>query len=211
MKPDYRIMHKHLTRWEGGLSRNPDDSAAKNPCPVPYNGVRGYHTNRGVTWLAFKRFAQHIGAKPTDYDRFFNLTESESAIIFKVGYWDPLKLDRAPTQVVANIFSQWAWGSGIGGFDPSKKKYVGALGLARDFFAEKEQMTCSTWSDILKGTLSRLSKISEKELMDELMDHRKAFLLRISRPGTKNFTFRNGWMARHASFYKFNLQFIQNP
>lgn len=201
-------MHKHLTPWEGGLSRNPADSAAKNPCPVPYNGVKGYHTNRGVTWLAFKKFAQHIGAKPTDFDRFFKLTENESAIIFKVGYWDPLNLDDAPHQVIANIYSQWCWGSGIGGYDSKNRKYVGAFGLAKGYFAIKETVAVSSWKDIIRLSKSRMQKIGIEQLMVELMDHRKQFLLEISKPGSKNFQFRKGWINRHNSFLKFNKSFL---
>lgn len=52
----YEIMEKykhiipHILKWEGGLSNHKNDSASKNPCPVTYNGVSGYHTNRGITW-----------------------------------------------------------------------------------------------------------------------------------------------------------------
>lgn len=37
-------------RWEGGLSRDTNDSASSYPCPTPHNGKSGYHTNIGITY-----------------------------------------------------------------------------------------------------------------------------------------------------------------
>lgn len=198
MKPDYRVMHKHLTGWEGGLSRDFNDKASKNPCPATYQGKTGWHTNRGVTWPVFVKYCSHIGAKPTDYDRFFKLTVGESEVIFKVGFWDKLNLDNAPHQVVANIFSQWAWGSGV----------TGGLSVAKDFFKYKEQVVCNSWNDVLKYSIVRMNKVSIEILFQELMDFRMDYLISISKPGTKNNKFRKGWLSRHASFYKFNKKFL---
>jgi lysozyme family protein len=44
----------HILQWEGGLSRNPADTASKNPAPCSYNGKTGYHTNKGVTYTTLQ-------------------------------------------------------------------------------------------------------------------------------------------------------------
>ena len=33
-------------KWEGGLSRDPKDTASVDPCPTPYKGKTGYHKQR---------------------------------------------------------------------------------------------------------------------------------------------------------------------
>ena len=47
---------KFTKKWEGGLSRDKNDSASSYPCPTPYKGKTGYHTNAGITyktWVSF--------------------------------------------------------------------------------------------------------------------------------------------------------------
>lgn len=196
-KPNYLDMFEHLAKWEGKLSNDPNDKASEFPCPYPYNGVNGYHTNGGITWRTYLSAAKLMGwptTGPESAAKFFTLTDAEKQSIFKVLYWDKVDGDNYSSQAISNIFTQWAWGSGVSG----------ALVLAKEFLKEN-----GTTAKDFVGVRTEVNKLIGKQgiqkVFDALMDKRKARLIALSMPGTKNNKFRKGWLNRHGSFYKFNL------
>lgn len=40
-------------KWEGGLSRATTDKASASPSPYVHQGVKGWHTNKGITYPVF--------------------------------------------------------------------------------------------------------------------------------------------------------------
>jgi len=207
MKPNYLDMFEHLAKWEGGLSRDPDDKASEYPCPFSHGGKKGWHTNKGVTWRTFEAAAKLMGWPLSNGDRFFNLTDEDAQLIFKVLYWDKVDGDNYLSQAISNIFTQWAWGSGVGGYDRVNKRWVGALGLARDYLRSKGY-TVEKFVQVRIAINAEITKSGAKQIFEEIMTFRKNFLISISKPGSKNERFRNGWMNRHNEFYTFNLSRI---
>ena len=64
-------------KWEGGLSRDVSDSASKNPCPTPFNGKSGWHTNVGITYAVWR---SEFG-KDNDV-RFFEMNNKDYNILY---------------------------------------------------------------------------------------------------------------------------------
>lgn len=191
-KPDYLMMFNHLAKWEGGLSRNASDAAAAHPCPDMYDGQYGWHTNKGVTWQTFQSAAPLLGYSKTDSKKFFAMTDDLVKQIFKAKYWDAVKGDEYNSQVVANIFSQWAWGSGVSG----------ALGVL------KGVVEVNSWAEAPAKINDLIAKDGERAVFEALMQHRRDFLISISKPGTANNKFQKGWLRRHDEFYDLNSKLV---
>ena len=62
---------KHILSFEGGLSKDPRDTAVRY---APFPGA--YHTNKGVTYAAFTALGPKLGITPISYERFLKLTKS---------------------------------------------------------------------------------------------------------------------------------------
>lgn len=95
---------KHILKWEGKLSKDPRDNAAK--CV----SAGQFHTNRGVTFCTFKTLAAGLGITPVTYDRFLKLTDQEAAR-FIYRYYTDVKGSQLPDSV-ALAMTEAAWGSG---------------------------------------------------------------------------------------------------
>lgn len=105
----------YIQKWEGGLSRDPKDTASKNPAPWTHNGLTGWHTNKGVTYETFSSLATSLGYAPTAQN-FFTMPDDIWYKILWNGYAKPFQLERINhlPRIQAVIIS-WAWGSGVGG------------------------------------------------------------------------------------------------
>lgn len=198
----------HLRKWEGGLSRDKDDKASADPCPVMFNGHNDWHTNLGVTWATFKSYCYSKGLSPLEQtDLFFHLTKDDVADIFKELYWDKVHADDVKSHAAANCIAQWAWGSGAGGYVINKKgigKWVGAMICIRELAAKYCKPKPSNWKmgTALINELHTL--IGERDLFDELCKVREKFFKDISPIGSKNAKFLNGWLNRLEAFKKYN-------
>lgn len=97
----------YIRKWEGLKSSDPNDPAAKFPCPtLKYQG-RPLHTNIGVTWAAFK----HNFPNATEQD--FDIMKADFWLkIYERGYWDYMKASQIDSQAIAELVADWAWGSG---------------------------------------------------------------------------------------------------
>ena len=172
-------------KWEGGLSKDTNDSASKMPCPTPYKGVAGYHTNKGVTYATWVSFF----GKNND-DRFFAMSDEDWGVIFKKGYWDKVKGDKMPAQFVADILVSWAWGSGSVTAIKQMQRVLG--------FEKKDQ-------DGIIGnmTLTAIQNEVDKDsigFFNKCCDAREQFFKNIA--VGKNAKFLKGWLNRLNEFRK---------
>lgn len=183
-----------IIKWEGGLSKNPNDSASAFPAPWPYNGVvNGYHTNKGVTYKTFVGLAPKLNYAVTP-ENFFTMPDAIWDKIFKQGYWDPWNLDLMNSQAIANLIGDMSWGSGVGGSFNSIQKYLVSKGISVSTKAEAV-------NQINKLTFSQ----GEKKIFEELIQWRANFFKSLS-----SFpTFGKGWLNRLADIEKLGLETIQ--
>jgi len=185
----------HILQWEGGLSRNPADTASKNPAPCSYNGKTGYHTNKGVTYTTFTSLAKSLGYEPS-CENFFAMPNDIFLKIFKTGYWNGFKLDDYKSQKIANVIVSWAWASGAYGAYKQLKK-----------FFEKEYNTKLTGTyneniNTIRDLFNKETLKDETAVYNKLIEQYKAFYISLNQP-----TFIKGWLNRLADLTQFNLAF----
>lgn len=175
---------KFVHKWEGGLSRDTADSCSAMPCPTPYKGKTGWHTNIGIcysTWIG------HFG-KDNDM-RFLEMNAEDWFKIFKKGYWDTMRGDEYTSEECAVFIVGMAWGSG-------KRQAVKSL--------QQAIINCgvSVEKDGLLGnkTISAANSIEPRKLFDALTSERERFFRAISKG--KNAKFLKGWLNRLEDYKK---------
>lgn len=180
-----------IQKWEGGLSRQQADNASAHPAPWPYNGLTGWHTNKGVTYSTFSSLAPKLGYQATA-ENFFSMPGRIWDSIFKNGYWDPWYLDKMRSQAIADFVANAAWGSGINGSFQTIRKYL-----------ESKKMPVNSRLEAVQA-LNKLSLINEKETFEELIDWRNNYFRSLS-----DFSvYGKGWLNRSAALKEFGLQTI---
>lgn len=179
-------------KWEGGLSRSTKDTASANPAPWTYNGLTGWHTNKGVTYSTFKSMAPAVGYSVTA-DNFFTMPSNIWGGIMKIGYWDPFKLDEMNSQVIADTIVSWAWGSGVTGAATQLKKFLAKKGI-----------TVTSTSDIVNAFNSLVTISNEEQIFTEMVAAREAYFRAINQPANLQ-----GWLNRLAEFKSFGLETIK--
>jgi hypothetical protein len=97
--------------------------------------------------------------------------------------------DEYHSQAVANIFTQWAWGSGGGG----------ALSLLKSLLPE-----VGSWAQAPAIVNAMIEADGERAVFELLMKHRRDFLVSISGDGSRNAKYQKGWLRRHDDFYNLN-------
>lgn len=197
-----------ICKWEGGLSNDPDDKAAANPCPIPYKGSADWHTNMGIIWPVWVKYCSVKGVKilAIQADRFYKITKADQSDVFKTLYWDSVFGDQYQHQAIANCMASWAWGSGVGGYSKKLKDYTGALKQIR-LYCSKHGLQIPTSWDQVPGILN--DRLPAVTVFNELCDARKEFFISISPAGSKNAKFRKGWLKRLQAFRKYNESLLQ--
>lgn len=181
-----------ILQWEGGLSRDLADNASARPAPWPYNGLTGWHTNKGVTYATFSGSASKLGYQATA-DNFFKMPGDIWDKIFKVQYWDPWSLDKMNSQAIADFIANAAWGSGLTGSYNTIAAYLESKGIEVNSRLEAVQ------------ALNKLALLNETQIFNELIDWRNAFFKKL-----KDFPkFGTGWLNRSAALKTFGLETIQ--
>lgn len=173
-------------KWEGGLSRNPDDSAAFDPVPASYRDRLGWHTNKGVTWSTFKSLSGRLGYVPTP-DLFFRMPDDIWARIAKNNYWDAFHLDKMTKKRTAICIFNWAWGSGI----------RGACSRLARFQRTKMGVVDTTLSNSEIVFNFEKSELTDKKLFEMLCDQREEDFRAMNKP-----MFLNGWLNQLNDFRK---------
>jgi lysozyme family protein len=178
---------------EGGLSRATTDRASSNPAPWLFNGKKGWHTNRGITFTTFVSLAPKLGYEITPAN-FFNMPDSLWLKIFTFGYWTPMQLNNIQSQAIANCLADFAWASGVSGARTSIAKFLDD---------KHEIYSSSTLENNI--ALNKLTiKFGEEQIYRELIEWRRAFFLAI--PGSAN---DKGWMNRMDALLAMGLDTIK--
>ena len=172
-------------RWEGGLSRDSADSASKYPCPTPYKGKKGYHTNMGIT---YKVWVSMFG-KDND-NRFLQMNEEDWFEIWNQLYFKPMQADQIKSMSVAIFMVGMAWGSGIKQAVLSTQKVVNQIGK------EKIKMD----GIIGDNTIQAINNIDDVDMFNGLVAERERFFRAIAKG--KNAKFLTGWLNRLADYNK---------
>lgn len=203
---DIKYIIPFTYKWEGGLSRDPNDNAAKNPANIsPYtiDGKTGWHTNKGVTYSVFKSGASKYGYQDT-LENFKNMPHDIWLKIAKAGYWDTLKLDSLKSQAVANMMFSWCWGSGYA-WIPRVSAYLKTKGInwTGGSYVGGRLKLASDFGQISNKLNELIDKQGEKQTFDDLAEQKKQFLLSLK--GTKSNpitakapdgVYTKGWMNR---------------
>lgn len=100
-----------VLKWEGGFGEVYD-----------LEHDLGGATKAGVTLATYQTYKNNPNLTAADLNK---MTKREWNSIFRNLVWNPLKGDKINNQSVANIFVDWAWGSGQGNAVPRTKKALG--------------------------------------------------------------------------------------
>ena len=177
---DIKAIIPFTYKWEGGLSRATTDTASKNPSPYEYKGVKGWHTNKGITYPVFKEGSKTLGYED-NAQNFLTMPEDIWLKIAKNKFWDVLKLDTVKSQAVANLMFSWIWGSGYA-WRNRMVNYLKTKGI---------DWNKNDFSALAKNLNSLTDKEGEKKIFDELVEQKKQFLLSLNQPANEK-----GWLRR---------------
>lgn len=182
---------------EGGLSKAKTDSASSDPVP----DGSGFHTNKGITWATFKRYASILGYKATPA-LFYEMPERIFLGIF-YGYWKSAGAHLINSQAMANIIFQSMWGGGYKNLILDIQRYLINKGYSKvELDGAIGPITASA---INKETAT---KQKESELYNYTHDERLAYLRSLDSYKDNG----NGWESRMKKLYTFAYTFIgQNP
>lgn len=115
---------------EGGLTGNPNDSAAKKGfCPTPLSGKK-YHTNKGITYVVWKS----VFGTGND-QRFLKMSHNDWVAVFDKLYWNKHGNSSKYESVNALLVS-YAWGGSKDATISGAKKILGVSSL--DVVSESE-------------------------------------------------------------------------
>ncbi len=175
----------YIQKAEGGLSRATTDTASKYPSPFTYNGVKGWHTNRGITYKTFIVLSAKVGY-PVTADNFIHMPDKVWFGIYKIGYWKPMAGDLYTSQAIANAVVDNAWASGVDGATSSLSKYLKFKGL-----------TANTAAEIAKGFNQLVKSQGERRIFNELIEWRKQFFKSLHQPANER-----QWLSRMETLRK---------
>lgn len=189
---NYKNIAPFFLKWEGGLSRSTKDTASSYPAPWPYQGLYGWHTNKGITYKTFVGMAPRMGYE-INPDNFFIMPAEIWGKIMKGGYWDPYQLDAINSQAIADFIVSFAWGSGVIGSFKQLKKYLENKGIA-----------VSTQPEAARALDQLASQKGEELIFLELIEFKANFLKSLNQP-----VFINGWLNRLEALKNFGLETIK--
>jgi lysozyme family protein len=167
-----------MKSWEGGLSRDPNDSAYAHLCLTPYKDGYQYHTNKGITYAVWK---SHFGSG--EDDRFYEMNNQDWFKIFDQLYFKAVKGHDFKVLNIGAMVSEFAWGSGV---IPAGKLLQHAC--------NKMGANLVIDGQIGQHTLDFTNSVDAKILFDNLIQVRKDFFTSIG--VGKNAKFLKGWLNR---------------
>ena len=174
---------KHILSFEGGLSKDPRDTAVRY---APFPGA--YHTNKGVTYAAFTALGPGLGITPINYEKFIKLTDQEVGR-FIYEYYKSINGDKLPGSVGLSV-TEAAWGSGP---VPAIKQLQNAL------INLKKLSPGSADGKFGPKTLAAVQATSETALYNEFWKVRRAFINSLT--AQKSYAiYEKGWNRRIDSF-----------
>jgi len=174
---------KHILSFEGGLSKDPRDTAVRY---APFPGA--YHTNKGVTYAAFTSLGPKIGISPINYEKFVKLTDQEVGK-FIYEFYKSVNGPQLPGSVGLSV-AEAAWGSGP---VPAIKQLQNAL------INLKKLPQGSADGKFGPKTLAAVQATTETALYNEFWKVRRAFINSLT--AQKSYAiYERGWNRRIDSF-----------
>jgi lysozyme family protein len=174
---------KHILSFEGGLSKDPRDTAVRY---APFPGA--YHTNKGVTYAAFTALGPKLGITPVNYEKFLKLTDQDVGK-FIYEFYKSVNGPQLPGSVGLSV-AEAAWGSGP---VPAIKQLQQAL------INLKKLPAGSADGKFGPKTLAAVQATSEKALYNEFWKVRRAFINSLT--AQKSYAiYAKGWNRRIDSF-----------
>ncbi len=177
----------YILKWEGGLSKHSKDSASSDCVP----DGSGVHTNKGITWKAWKAM---FGDSESSIKRFYNMSHEDWREMYKI-YWQGIKADEIESDLIAEFWADFAWGSGVYGASKQLQRFIRSEGFSIAVDGKVGRQTLSTLNRliIMKG---------EDYVYLKSYDHRVKFL-----QGLKSFKhFGRGWLNRLKDFHAYAKQ-----
>lgn len=183
----------YILKWEGGLSKHKADTASRHPVP----DGSGFHTNKGVTWMAFRTiFSKHDGVDLFSINkqnelisRFYRMSKDDFMIVYK-RYWDGVNATSINSQIIAEFWADFAWGSGIGGASRQMQRFLNSHGFNLRVDGKIGQQTINALNSLI-------SQKSEKWVFESCYAWRVSFLQSL----TSFKDFGKGWLNRMQDFY----------
>jgi lysozyme family protein len=181
---------KHILSFEGGLSKDPRDTAVRY---APFPGA--YHTNKGVTYAAFTALGPKIGVTPVNYEKFVKLTDADVGK-FIYEFYKSVNGPQLPGSVGLSV-AEAAWGSGP---KPAIRNLQQALINLKKLPAKNPTTGKSNVDGIFgNDTLKAVQGTTEKKLYDEFWKVRRAFINSLT--AQKSYAiYERGWNRRIDSF-----------
>jgi lysozyme family protein len=179
-------------KWEGGLSRNPKDSASKYPSPYTYKGKTGWHTNKGITYKTFVDASKKFGF-PNTANNFINMPEAIWNKIAKGLYWDALNLDTLKSDGVAFQLFSWKWGGS--GWLKRFKNYLDSKHIEWD----------GNSNTIATAVNKLIDKQGETKTINDLSQQQAEYYKALNQP-----TFEKGWLNRVQDTTNYALNYIKS-
>ncbi len=179
-----------IEKWEGGLSRDPNDTAGSNPAPWSYNGLTGWHTNKGITYSTFVGNASRLGYAATK-ENFFNMPDALWLKILKGAYVNAFPIEKiAHLPKIQAVIITWSWGSGTGGAE----RYLANF--------QREEMGIQdsniTPAEIVDNFKRKINPLNESIWFEKLCDRRLADYKNMKTWSAHG----NGWTNRLNDFKK---------
>lgn len=165
---DFEKALKLVLKWEGGYVNHPNDP--------------GGHTNLGITYYTFERYASVIGVAPS-ISNLKQLSKENAAKIYKIGFWDKIKGDQIKDQQVANLI-----------FD----SYVNMGNMAVRIV--QRQLKLLSDGKFGERTLSAVNFDDPKSLFNRIKYSRASFYAGLISNKPKLQVFERGWNNRIDSF-----------
>lgn len=182
-----KVNFDYIRKWEGRVSKDKRDRAARFPVP----DGSGNHTNIGVTWQAFLFNGPTLGYTPTPA-LFYEMPKDIWLKIYKLGYWDSMKADRINSQAIAEFIVDWAWGSGPTLAGKKLQEYLKKKGYQLKPDGLVGAITIGCLND-------HIAKKGERTVFSNLFNEKMEFLKTV-----RSFkTFGKGWMNRMNDFKKY--------
>lgn len=179
-----------MKKWEGGLSRDPHDTASSFPAPWTYQGKTGWHTNKGITYAAFKQASRRFGFADNAAN-FFNMPDHIWLQVLEGSYMRAYPLDKiSHLPRIQAVIITWAWGSGV----------FGAEVRLANFQREVMNIVDSniTPAEIVENFNKYVTPATELKWFNKLCDRRAEDFSKMS----SFIVHGRGWLNRLAAFRK---------
>lgn len=182
----------YVQKWEGGLSDAKTDKASKNPSPYVYNGKSGWHTNKGVTWTAFKSLATVLGYA-VNATNFLTMPAEIWEKIFIKSYADSMKAQFSKSDAIGIALSDFAWASG-----GARKE------IYRWLLSQYKVNIFKNGSYDMKQAVDFINTLPEEQTFLKIVNIRRDYFRSLNQPANIK-----GWLNRMNDLEKFGLELIK--